>query len=103
MSARMYSKRIINGFKFRFHKSLTNDVERWVCSRKNCLAYMKIDDRGTTIEQGLQHNHSADEHETLIRQRIANACKRKDTDDVFERLSKLIADKDDPRGTRDTH
>ena len=40
----MFSKRgaelkVIDGFKLRFHKFLTNEVERWVCTQKTCTAF----------------------------------------------------------------
>ena len=67
---------------------LANDTERWVCT-KSCKAYQKHVDR-TIIDKDLQHNHEADPPKVLMRQKIANACKRKAVDDLFERPSKVM-------------
>ena len=93
--SRMFSKRgaelrVINGYKFRLHKLLADDIQRWVCTKKSCKAYMKIDESGDTAESNLEHNHSRDCASMLMRQKVANACKRKASDDIFERPSKIM-------------
>lgn len=90
----MYSKRgaelkVIDGYKLRFHKFLANEVERWVCTQKNCKTYMKVRS-GRTLESDLHHNHPRDSDNRLMRQVVANACKRKAANDMFERPSKLM-------------
>lgn len=90
--SKMLSKRgtelkVVDGYKLRFHKFLANDVERWVCTKKGCKAYMKVV-VGRTLESDLQHNHSRDDN--LMRQAISNSCKRKATEDLYERPSKIL-------------
>lgn len=89
LSKRGSNLRIINDYKFRFHKNLASGHERWVCSDKNCKAYLKVRDDVVT-EENLVHNHPADSKSRLLRQKIANACKRTATQDLFERPSKVM-------------
>jgi len=91
----MYSKfgrklRVIDNYKFRFHKLLANDVEKWVCTQKQCnSAYLKIQD-GQIIDEAHDHNHEPLPTSQLIRQKVMNGCKRRATEDIFDRPSKLI-------------
>jgi len=91
----MYSEKgkplkVINNFKFRFHKYLINDVERWCCTNKKCLAYLKISSEGNTVEQHLDHSHPADSVQCMVRQRVSNSVKRKAVDEPHERPQKLM-------------
>lgn len=90
----MFSKRgarlrIVDGFKFRRYKCLANGDERWVCTNKNCRAFMKCNG-GTVTDSNFNHNHPSDNGTRLMRQVVANACKRRAQDDVFERPSKIM-------------
>lgn len=43
---------IIDGFKFRFHKILTNDVPRWrSCCLKSRKSYFKYENNFYTLDQ----------------------------------------------------
>ena len=33
--------RVIDGFKFRFHRIMKNDIQRWACTKKRCNAFNK--------------------------------------------------------------
>lgn len=78
-------------FKFRFHKNLANDVQRWACTDKKCKAFMKMSAGIITDDsQADTHNHEPVQEASLAKQRISNAVKRKALDDVCERPSKLI-------------
>ena len=96
MSSIMFSKkgarlRIVYSFKFWLHKYLSDDVERWVCTKKKCRAFMKIEADGRVNEDcNLDHNHEADEPAQLTRQKVANACKRRAAEDEFERPGKIM-------------
>ena len=90
----MYSKRgarlrIVDGYKFRLHKVLAHDVERWVCTHKSCTSYMKLSS-GVNIESRCEHNHEPDSARMLMRQKVANACKRRATEDIFDAPSKVM-------------
>jgi len=45
-------------FKFRFHKNLANDVQRWACTEKKCTAFLKMS-AGIIIDDANvdRHNH----------------------------------------------
>ena len=90
----MYSKRgkqlrVVDGYKFRWHKNLKDEVERWLCTNKSCTAFIKFS-ACREISSNLNHNHSRDSCSLLLRQKVANACKRKAIEDLFERPSKMM-------------
>lgn len=33
---------VINNYKFRFHKKLSKNVERWCCANSKCKSYLKL-------------------------------------------------------------
>jgi hypothetical protein len=80
---------IVDGFKFRFHKMLCDDVKRWLCTRKTCKAYIKRK-HDVIVEAFLEHNHESDSDQTLNRQKLSNSLKRKATEDICEKPSKLL-------------
>jgi len=84
--------RIINKFKYCFHKMLANDVERWSCTNKKCKCYFKRS--GSVLlenESNLtNHCHETDSSELLKRQSIRNSLKRKATEDITLRPATLI-------------
>ena len=81
---------VIGGYKFRFHKVLSDDVNRWVCVKSSCKAFRKVDRGGVVVEERVTHNHSKNDAATSNRQRASNAVKRKAKDDNSERPSKLL-------------
>lgn len=89
LSKRGATLRVVNGYKFRHHKYLAGDVERWVCTAKQCKSFMKIY-AGNIIEENHNHNHDADSEGSLMRQKIANSCKRKATEELFDRPNKIM-------------
>ena len=98
MWSTMYSKRgtelpVVDGYKFRHHKDLANNVQRWMCTKKDCTAYMRI---GDAVEGNQMHNHPRDPDGSLTRQKVSNACKRKAIEDIFDRPSKFIRKKVQP-------
>jgi hypothetical protein len=67
------------------------DGQKWVCTKKTCTAFQKyVAGKRDPIDSNLTHNHPADLPTRLIRQQVANACKRKAADDLFQRPSKLM-------------
>lgn len=91
----MYSEkgkqlRVVNNFKFRFHKLLANEVQRWSCVEKKCKAFLKVSSDGVIVQEPQTHNHLAENDRSLAVQRINNDLKRKATEDLCERPSKLI-------------
>lgn len=91
----MFSERgkkfeIIDNYKLRFHKVLSNNVSRWCCGKKTCSAYFKKSDDGEIMERNLVHNHEPETERSLERQKLRNTVKRKAIDDLCERPAKLI-------------
>ena len=85
---------VLNDFKYRFHKNLSHDVKRWVCSisgNKHCPAYLKTE--GITnilVEVKDEHNHLPLEASILNRNMLSNALKRKATEDLNEKPMKIL-------------
>jgi len=49
---------ISNGYKFRFHKMLNNEIQQWICSLSKCKCYFKINDSNTVIDSLEDHKHN---------------------------------------------
>ncbi|KAK7571979.1 hypothetical protein V9T40_014451 [Parthenolecanium corni] len=67
-----------------------SDIEKWCCTKKMCLAFIKISPDGETVEENLQHNHPPDQTLVMNRQQVSNMVKRKAVDNPNERPRKLI-------------
>jgi len=90
-SEKLKELRVIDGFKFRFHRIKKNYIPRWACTNKRYNAFLKFNTHGVQIENNLEHkNHEADEKQSLVRQKLSNSVKRKAVDQLCERLSKII-------------
>lgn len=48
---------IVDGHKFRFHKILKNDIQRWTCYLNYCKCYFKLNDHNVIIFNSDNHNH----------------------------------------------
>ena len=81
---------ISNGYKFRFHKMLKNEVQRWTCSLSTCKCYMKINDSNTVIDSFEDHKHNKPDEKTLNRQKLSNSLKRKAVEDISSKPFKLL-------------
>lgn len=57
---------VIDGFKFLFHKSLKNDIERWRYVKKTWKSFYKLENE-TIIKKNISHNHKPDEANILTR------------------------------------
>lgn len=87
------SLKVISGYKFRFHKFLKNDVERWYCTVKTCKCFAKLIVKSlidTEIDIFNEHNHEPLPENILTRQKISNNLKRKAVEDMFVRPSKIL-------------
>ena len=81
---------LYGGFKFRLDKT-TNATKLWRCTKRGCQARCKTDLAGTvTLDLQNIHNHQPEQDEQLNRQKLRQNCKRKATEDHFERPSKII-------------
>lgn len=77
------------GYKFRFHKMLNNDVQRWTCCRNTCKCFFKRhNDVDTEIYN--DHTHNRPSEQDINRQKLSNNLKRKAVEEISELPSKLI-------------
>lgn len=83
---------VISGYKFRFHKNLAKNVQRWACSKKSCKCFIKVDEFQNILPDvsGLTHNHEGEEEKAILKQKLNNTLKRKAVDDISSRPSKII-------------
>jgi len=81
---------VIDGYKFRFHKNLANNHQRWTCCKNNCKSFFKLNEFNTIVEKSISHNHEQPSENLINRQKISNKLKRKALDDPVERPSKII-------------
>lgn len=52
---------VINGYKFGYHKTLSNNIFRWKCTNKKCKSYIKLDVHKNVISDATFHNHVPDD------------------------------------------
>jgi hypothetical protein len=68
-SEKLKELRVIVGFKFRFHRTMKNEIQRWACINKRCNVLLKCNTltHGVEIENNLEHNnHAADEKQSHV-------------------------------------
>lgn len=81
---------IIEGHKYRQAFIKKSGEIRWRCTTKACTATVYTDEKCTTILNGcLDHIHETDPQK-LERQILRTACKRKASETISERPSKII-------------
>jgi len=57
---------VIDEYKFRFHKNSKNNVDRYCCTKKNCAAYIHLNNN-VIIKKVLNHeNHKKDSHSNMF-------------------------------------
>lgn len=81
---------VLHGYKFRFHKTLANNTERWMCSKNTCKSFLKLGKNEEVLAGPSPHSHEPLEENKLERQKLSNGLKRKASDDICARPSKLI-------------
>jgi hypothetical protein len=47
--------KVVDGFNFRFHKMLKNDIQRWYCTVKMCKCFLKFNDNNICIDSFKDH------------------------------------------------
>lgn len=83
--------RIIESYKYRFHKRLRDGVQRWTCVKNSCKCYVKFRPDNSVLEAHTTgHNHVPDSESDLLRQKLSNAVKRKAVENMSEKPSKLV-------------
>ncbi|KAK7603911.1 hypothetical protein V9T40_004184 [Parthenolecanium corni] len=92
----MYSEkgqvlRVIEGYKFSFHKRLRDGKQRFKCTKNSCKCYVIFNaDGSTAVDKTQGHEHNFDTPDTLVRQKLSNALKRKAVDNLSEKPAKII-------------
>ena len=56
---------LIDGYKFRFHKHLSKNHQRWTCCKNNSKSFFKLNEFNTIVEKSIFHNHEK-QSESLI-------------------------------------
>ncbi|XP_026807696.1 uncharacterized protein LOC113550194 [Rhopalosiphum maidis] len=84
--------KIIDNYKFCFHKCLANNIQRWKCTMKTCKAYLKINENDYVLlnVSDTAHNHDALSEAIINRQIVSNSLKRKGIQELYERPVKLM-------------
>jgi len=90
LSEKQKTLKIIKGFKFRFHKMLQGEVQRWTCCKNSCKCFFKLTSDNVMSEIFNEHRHDKCDENVLTRQKISNAVKRKAVDDISVRPSKIL-------------
>lgn len=81
---------MLDGYIYRVDSTLMDGYISWRCTNKKCKGRVKTDSTMTAIVPvQLEHNHGKDERK-LERQQLRAQVKRKATDDMTSRPSKLI-------------
>jgi hypothetical protein len=78
----MYSEKnkklvVLDGFKFGYPKQLAGDIERWICVKRKCKSYLKINHLNSTVDKSIIHNHKKVSDKILNRQILSNSSKKK--------------------------
>lgn len=81
---------VVEGYKFNFHKTLKDGIQRWKCTTNSCKSFFKLDDTNKMIGNVSDHNHNKLDDKVFNRQTISNRLKRKAVDDISAKPSKLI-------------
>ncbi|KAF0761944.1 MULE domain-containing protein, partial [Aphis craccivora] len=68
---------VIEQYKFRFHKFLKNNIERWCCCKKTCKSYIHLNSDNNDVGSQKKENE------------LLN-CQIMTVDDICEKLSKII-------------
>lgn len=50
---------IVDNYKFRFHKNLQNNVQRWACTNSTCNSFIKTNENKEIIEKHTDHQHAS--------------------------------------------
>ncbi len=90
LSEKQKEIRIIEGFKFRFHKMLQGEVQRWTCCKNSCKCFFKLTSNNVMSDIYNEHNHDKCDEQVITRQKISNSVKRKAVDDISVRPSKIL-------------
>jgi hypothetical protein len=84
--------KIIDKYKFCFHKRLANNIQRWKCTVKTSTTYLKINENYDILlnVSDTDHNHNALSEAVINRQIVSYSLKRKGTQELYEKTTKLM-------------
>lgn len=79
-----------NGYKFRFHRMLLNEVQRWTCCQNTFKCFLKVSPNLEILERSNEHNHQKCDNDVLDREKLSSSGKVKAIDSISTPPSKLI-------------
>jgi hypothetical protein len=65
-SERNKTLKVVDGFKFRFHKMLKNDIQRWCCTVNTYKYFLKFNDNNICIGSFKDHTSHLKISEQII-------------------------------------
>ncbi|CAH1726162.1 unnamed protein product [Aphis gossypii] len=79
---------IIDNYKFGFQKNLADNIQRWICTKRKCKAYVKLNG-DCLCKEVLTHSHignheKEDDGTTLVRQQLTNSLKKKNVINLLQ-------------------
>ncbi|VVC42423.1 Endonuclease/exonuclease/phosphatase [Cinara cedri] len=91
----MYSEKnkkliLLEGYKFGFQKKLADDIDCWICVKRTCKSYLKINNLNIIVDKSIIHNHEKDDEKKLNIQKLSNISKREAQEALHERPAKII-------------
>ena len=66
-----------------------NEMERWRCTKSDCIAHLKIV-KESIVEENALHNHNAVDEVVQKRKEISNSLKRKASEILHDRPRKIF-------------
>lgn len=83
---------VVNGFKFKFQKSLTHGIDRYSCTTRECLCFLKIDSDKNIVGANLDHKHEGPTEDDLHKNKIDNYFKTNSEEKSYRELRKCNVD-----------
>ena len=81
---------IVNGYKFKINRK-TKSTIIWKCSQRKCKSKCTTDLSMTTLlREPETHDHPTVDNSVFVRDRVRAECKRKASDQLNERASKIV-------------
>jgi len=74
---------IIDNYKFGFQKNLADNIQRWICTKRKCKAYVKLN-KDCLCEEVLTHNHEREGDGTLVRQQLLTISLKKNVTNLLQ-------------------
>lgn len=91
MSERGKELVVVSSHKYRFIRKRKDELLKWICYNKSCYASILTDVKKTQVIKVIgEHKHEAITSQNIDRQVLRENCKRKASDSISTRPSKII-------------